>query len=33
VGVYFTMSLGFTFPLNIVLGIPLYFAAVNRVWT
>jgi hypothetical protein len=33
VGVYFTMSLGFTFPLNIVLGIPLYFAAVNRAWT
>jgi uncharacterized protein len=32
VGVYFTMSLGFTFPLNIVFGIPLYFAVVNRLW-
>jgi len=31
-GVYFTMSLAFTFPFNIVLGIPLYFAAVNHFW-
>lgn len=31
-GVYFTMALGFTFPFNIVLGIPLYFAAVNMIW-
>jgi hypothetical protein len=32
VGVYFTMSLGFTFPLNIVVGIPLYFAAAGQIW-
>ncbi len=31
-GVYFTMALGFTFPFNIVAGIPLYFAAVNLIW-
>ncbi len=32
VGVYFTMSLAVTFPVNIVIGIPLYFAVVNRLW-
>jgi uncharacterized protein len=33
VGVYFTMSLGLTFPLNIVIGIPLYFSVVNALWS
>ena len=28
---YFGMSLGLTFPLNILLGIPLYTAVANRV--
>lgn len=32
-GVYFTMSLGVTFPFNIVIGIPLYFAAISMLWT
>lgn len=32
-GVYFTMSLGITFPFNIVIGIPLYFAAISMLWT
>ncbi len=31
-GIYFTMALGFTFPFNIVVGIPLYFAVVNLAW-
>lgn len=31
-GIYFTMALGFTFPFNIVVGIPLYFAAVGLIW-
>lgn len=31
-GIYFTMSLGFTFPFNIVVGIPLYFAMVGLIW-
>lgn len=31
-GIYFTMALGFTFPFNIVVGIPLYFAMVGLVW-
>lgn len=31
-GVYFTMSLAFTFPFNILLGIPLYHAASGWFW-
>lgn len=31
-GIYFTMSLGFTFPFNVLVGIPLYFGAVNLLW-
>ena len=31
-GVYFTMALGLTFPFNILIGIPLYFAAAEYVW-
>lgn len=31
-GIYFTMALGFTFPFNIVVGIPLYFAAIGLIW-
>lgn len=31
-GVYFTMSLGFTFPFNITVGIPLYFTLVSLIW-
>lgn len=31
-GIYFTMALGFTFPFNIVVGIPLYFATVGQIW-
>lgn len=32
-GVYFSMSLGITFPFNIVIGIPLYFAAISFLWS
>lgn len=31
-GVYFSMSLAFTFPFNIVVGIPLYYAAISIIW-
>lgn len=31
-GVYFSMSLAFTFPFNIVIGIPLYYAVINMLW-
>jgi hypothetical protein len=31
-GRYFTMSLGFTFPFNIIIGIPLYYAVVRAIW-
>lgn len=32
-GRYFTMSLGVTFPFNIVVGIPLYYAVINALWS
>jgi len=32
VGIYFTMSLGFTFPFNIMVGIPLYYAVIGLLW-
>jgi hypothetical protein len=32
-GVYFTMSLALTFPFNILLGIPLYYAAAEILWS
>jgi len=32
-GTYFTMSLGITFPFNILLGIPLYYAASGWLWS
>jgi len=31
-GVYFSMSLAFTFPFNIVIGIPLYFTVIKMLW-
>lgn len=31
-GVYFSMSIGITFPFNLVIGIPLYFAAITMLW-
>lgn len=31
-GVYFSMALAFTFPFNIVIGIPLYYSVINSVW-
>lgn len=31
-GVYFSMALAFTFPFNIVIGIPLYHGVINTVW-
>lgn len=31
-GVYFSMSIGITFPFNLVIGIPLYFAAISMLW-
>ena len=31
-GVYFSMALGLTFPFNIIIGIPLYFAATGMLW-
>lgn len=30
--IYFTMSLAFTFPFNIVIGIPLYFNVIKSIW-
>lgn len=32
-GRYFTMSLGFTFPFNIIIGIPLYYAVIQAIWS
>lgn len=32
VGIYFTMALGFTFPFNIMVGIPLYYAVIGLLW-
>ncbi|GAA5176284.1 sodium-dependent bicarbonate transport family permease [Niveibacterium umoris] len=32
-GLYFGMALGLTFPFNILIGIPLYSAAVTRLWS
>jgi len=29
----FTMSLGITFPFNIVIGIPLYYAMIQAIWS
>ena len=31
-GIYFTMSLAVTFPFNVIVGIPLYFAATDLAW-
>lgn len=31
-GIYFSMSLAFTFPFNIVIGIPLYYAVIALIW-
>lgn len=31
-GIYFTMSIGFTFPFNIVFGIPIYYAVISMFW-
>ncbi len=31
-GVYFSMSLAFTFPFNIVIGIPLYYFVIALIW-
>lgn len=31
-GRYFTMSLGLTFPFNIIVGIPLYYAMIEAIW-
>lgn len=31
-GVYFSMALAFTFPFNIVIGIPLYYGIINTFW-
>lgn len=30
--IYFTMSLGMTFPFNLMFGIPLYFAMISQIW-
>ncbi|BAM03242.1 sodium-dependent bicarbonate transport family permease [Phycisphaera mikurensis] len=32
-GIYVTMSLAVTFPFNITVGIPLYMAAIDAIWT
>ena len=32
-GVYFSMSLAFTFPFNIVIGIPLYYGIITALWS
>lgn len=31
-GVYLTLALGLTFPFNLLVGLPLYAAAVNMLW-
>jgi len=31
-GIYFTMSLGITFPFNLIVGIPLYYSMVALIW-
>jgi hypothetical protein len=31
-GLYFGMSLAITFPFNIVVGLPLYFAVLSALW-
>ena len=31
-GVYLTMSLGVTFPLNVLVGIPVYYEVITRLW-
>ena len=31
-GLYMPMSLGITFPFNVMIGIPLYLAVINRIW-
>ncbi len=31
-GIYVPMSLGITFPFNVVLGIPIYFTVINYLW-
>ena len=32
-GVYVPMALALTFPFNITIGLPLYLAAIDRLWT
>jgi hypothetical protein len=32
-GLYVTMALALTFPFNIVIGLPLYLALINRLWS
>ncbi len=32
-GLYVPMSLALTFPFNIIIGLPLYFAVINRLWS
>jgi len=32
-GVYVPMSLGITFPFNVVIGIPIYMTIINRLWS
>lgn len=32
-GLYVTMALAVTFPLNIIVGLPLYMAAINWMWS
>jgi hypothetical protein len=32
-GLYVTMALALTFPFNIVVGLPLYMGAIQRIWT
>jgi hypothetical protein len=30
--IYLTMSLGFTFPFNLIFGVPLYYSIINFIW-
>lgn len=32
-GLYVTMSLAISFPFNIIIGLPLYMAVINRIWS
>jgi hypothetical protein len=32
-GIYLPMALALTFPFNVIIGLPLYLAVINRLWS